>query len=157
VLANDRKKVDQRVIRSRSGHLIILDDTKGQEQIIIQDKTQKNSITINSKENTMSIRAKGDLSIEAGGRLTIKSKGDMSLDTQAKGALTTKADLALQATGKGSWSGAELALEGKAKSELKGAQVAIQAQAQAEISGNAAVTVKSSGMAQIQGSLVKIN
>jgi uncharacterized protein involved in type VI secretion and phage assembly len=157
ILSGDKKKVNQRVLRSRSGHLIILDDTDGEEQIIIRDKTQKNDIVINSKENTMTIKAEGDLTIEAGGKLTLKSKGDMSLQSQAKGNIKTQSDLALEATGNGKLSGAQLALESKGKSELKGTQVAIQAQAQAEISGNAQVSVKSSGMTQIQGSLVKIN
>ena len=42
VLASDKKKIDQRVLRSRSGHLLVFDDTEGEEQIILQDKTGKN-------------------------------------------------------------------------------------------------------------------
>ncbi|MCE1255249.1 MAG: VgrG-related protein, partial [Anaerolineae bacterium] len=64
-------KINQRVIKSRSGHTIILDDTMGKEQIIIQDKSTRNSIVIDSVKNAMTIKAQGDLSIEAGGRVTI--------------------------------------------------------------------------------------
>ncbi len=149
VLSSDKKYVNQRVLRSRSGHLIVLDDTEGEEQIIIQDKTGKNSIVINSKENSMQIRVDGDLTIEAGGKLVIKSGGDMSLESDAKGSIKTKSDLAVEATGNSKIAGAQLALEGKGKSELKGAQVSIN--------GSGQVEVKSSGMMQIQGSLVKIN
>ena len=149
VLADDKKKVNQRVLRSRSGHLIILDDTEGEEQIIIQDKTEKNSIVINSKDNAMTIKAEGDLTIEAGGKLVIKSKADMSFESQAKGSIKTQSDLALEAMGNSKLAGTQLALEGKAKSELKGAQVSIN--------GSGQVEVKSAGITQIQGSLVKIN
>ncbi len=149
VLSSDKKQVDQRVIRSRSGHLIVLDDTQGEEQIIIQDKTKKNAITINSKDNAMTIQAEGDLTIEAGGKLIIKSKGDMSLETQGKGNLKTQSDLAMEASGNGKLSGMQLALEGKSKSELKGAQVSVN--------GSGQVEVKSSGITQVQGSMVKIN
>jgi uncharacterized protein involved in type VI secretion and phage assembly len=41
ILSMRRCKVNQRIVRSRSGHTIILDDTSGKEQIIIQDKTAK--------------------------------------------------------------------------------------------------------------------
>ena len=157
VLASDKKKVNQRIIRSRSGHLIILDDTDGEEQIIIQDKTQKNSIVINSKENAMSIRAEGDLTIEAGGKLIVKSKGDMSLESQAKGNIKTQSDLVMEATGNSKLTGAQLALEGKGKSELKGAQVAVKGSGQTEVSASGQLALKSSGITQIQGSLVKIN
>ena len=53
IVAKDKKKVNQRVLCSRSGHKIILDDTDGKEQIIIQDKTEKNKIVIDSKKNSM--------------------------------------------------------------------------------------------------------
>ena len=49
VFDSNKKVVNERVIRSRSGHLIVLDDTQGEERIVIQDKTGKNSIIINSK------------------------------------------------------------------------------------------------------------
>ena len=149
VLASDKKVVDQRVIRSRSGHLIILDDTQGEEQIIIQDKTEKNTITINSKDNAMTIKAEGDLTIEAGGKLSITSKGDMSLQTQGKGNVNTQSDLALEAKGNSKLTGMQLALEGKSKSELKGAKVSVNGSAQTEVKGGA--------MVQVQGGVVKIN
>ena len=157
ILASDKKKVNQRIIRSRSGHLIILDDTEGKEQIIIQDKTQKNSIVINSKENAMSIHAEGDLTIEAGGKLIVKSQGDMSLESQAAGNIKTQSDLVMEATGNSKLTGAQLALEGKSKSELKGAQVAVKGSGQTEVSASGQLALKSSGITQIQGSLVKIN
>lgn len=92
-------KVNQRIIKSRSGHIIILDDEQGKEQIIIRDKTEKNEIVIDSKKNAMTVKADKDITIEAGGKITIKSSMD-DLTLEGKN-LTVKAqqNLDLQATG----------------------------------------------------------
>jgi uncharacterized protein involved in type VI secretion and phage assembly len=80
---NDDGQNNKRTLKSRSGHLITLDDTQGEEQIIIRDKTEKNEIVIASKDNTMTIRAAGDLTIEAKGKISLKSdSGDLSIEGQ---------------------------------------------------------------------------
>jgi uncharacterized protein involved in type VI secretion and phage assembly len=73
---NDDGKNNQRMIKSRSGHMIVLDDTEGKEQIIIQDKTGKNKIVINSKDNKMDIKVEKDLTIETKGKIILKSSND---------------------------------------------------------------------------------
>lgn len=67
-------KVNQRIIRSRSGHEIILDDSSGKERIIIRDKTRENQVVIDSAQNAMSIKARGRLSLEANGEISIKGR-----------------------------------------------------------------------------------
>ncbi len=143
-------KVNKRVIRSRSGHLIILDDTSGKENITIQDKTTKNSIVIDSKEKSMTIKAEGDLIFEAGGKFTVKSKGDVSFDSKAKTTITSQSEFSVDSKQKASLKAGpgELALQ-PSGSALKGVQV--------EVNGSAKTDVKSSGILTIQGSLVKIN
>jgi uncharacterized protein involved in type VI secretion and phage assembly len=73
---NDDGKNNQRMIKSRSGHMIVLDDTEGKEQIIIQDKTGRNKIVINSKDNKMDIKVEKDLTIETKGKIILKSSND---------------------------------------------------------------------------------
>ena len=73
---NDDGKNNQRMIKSRSGHQIILDDTEGEEKIIIEDKTGKNQILIDSKENNMNIKVEKDLTIETKGKIILKSSDD---------------------------------------------------------------------------------
>jgi len=137
VLASDKKKVDQRVIRSRSGHLIILDDTEGEEQIIIQDKTEKNSLVISSKENSLTIAIEGDISITAKGKLTVNSTGDTTFESKAGITLKATNDIMLEGmnvklkgkTGGAFEAGTELALKGNASAKLEnaaGAKVALQ-------------------------------
>jgi phage baseplate assembly protein V len=97
----DRAK---RQLKSRSGHVITLDDTKDAEQITIVDKSTKNKIVLDAKNNTITIECGGDLTIEAEGKLALKSKSkDVSIDGQ---------NITLTA-------GTKLAAEGK-QMELKG-------------------------------------
>lgn len=73
---NDDGKNNLRVIKSRSGHVIILDDTAGEENITIADKTGKNMIIISSKENMISIMADADITLEStNGKLKLSGKG----------------------------------------------------------------------------------
>lgn len=53
----------ERVIVSKSGHTIRLDDTPGQEKIEIIDKTEDNKITIDSVENKIKIEAKTEIEL----------------------------------------------------------------------------------------------
>lgn len=80
---NDDGKNNQRMIKSRSGHQIILDDTKDAEQIIIQDKTGKNKIVIDSKDNNMNIEVENELTITAKGKIILKSS-DNDIDIECK-------------------------------------------------------------------------
>lgn len=73
---NDDGKNNKKMIKSRSGHQIILDDTKDKEQVIIQDKTGKNQILIDSKENKMNIKVEKDFTIETKGKIILKSSND---------------------------------------------------------------------------------
>lgn len=81
--------VQQRLILSRTGHLIMLDDTEGGGGITIADR-QGNQIVLETGQNALTISAKGaitlssqaDLTIEAAGKLTIKGMG-VEVDGQA--------------------------------------------------------------------------
>ncbi|HPH97426.1 MAG TPA: VgrG-related protein [Anaerolineaceae bacterium] len=162
------KKINQRIICSRSGHLIILDDTADKEQIIVMDKSKKNSIVIDTKNNTitvksesviliesndtLSIKSKGDMVIDAGGKLTIKAANDMVIQS-AQGKISAKSmgDMALESsTGKGSFKGTSgMTIESTASTAVKGLSV--------EVNGSGTAALKSSGVTQIKGSLVQIN
>jgi uncharacterized protein involved in type VI secretion and phage assembly len=158
-------KINQRILRSRTGHLVILDDTQGAEQIIIKDKTANNFITIKSSDNSMEIKSAGDLTITAGGKLTMKSTGDMSMETQANGSIKTTQNLTMQASAQGSLKAtSSLTVESSAATTVKGATVEVNGtgsaalkSANVEVNGTAMTAVKSAAMVQVQGALVKIN
>ena len=121
--------------------MIVLDDTAGAEKIVLQDKTGKNSIEIDSVKNAITIKSAGDLTIDVTGKLILKSKQDFTVES------TTKADLKVGS--------AELTLE-MAGSALKGTKLDLQGQTQTAIQG-AQTSVKGSAMVEIQGGIVKIN
>lgn len=83
---NSDGKNNIRMIRSRSGHVITLDDSDGSEQIKIMDKTQKNMIIIDAKNNTISIKSDKDIELSApNGKVTIEA-----MDIETKSTASTK-------------------------------------------------------------------
>ena len=143
-------KVNQRVIRSRSGHLVILDDTEGSEKIIIQDKTTKNSLTFTSSSNALDILADGNINITAKGTMTLKSTGALSIESSAAGTIKATGALNVESSAKATFKGTGgLDLNTTAMLTMKGAS--------AELNSDAQTAVKSAGMVQVQGALVKIN
>jgi uncharacterized protein involved in type VI secretion and phage assembly len=83
---NSDGKNNIRVIHSRSGHLVRLDDTDGDEKIEIIDKTGSNKITIQSADNSMSLECAGNMSLKCDGKLTIDATAgiEMTSDTTIK-------------------------------------------------------------------------
>ncbi len=67
--------VNERIIQSRSGHVIILGDEQGKEMITIRDKTGKNEVIIDSAQNTMTVKCEKDITVEAKGKVNVKSAG----------------------------------------------------------------------------------
>jgi uncharacterized protein involved in type VI secretion and phage assembly len=90
-------KNDLRLVKSRSGHLIRLDDTDGAEKIEIIDKSGDNSLTIDTANNAITITSAADVTIDAPqGTLTLNAQTieiTSSADTEvsAGGTLTLKA------------------------------------------------------------------
>jgi len=73
---NSDGKNNKRMLKSRSGHTIVLDDTDGKEKIIIRDKNGKNELIMDAKEGTLSITSEKDLNIKANGKLNISAESD---------------------------------------------------------------------------------
>lgn len=91
-----------RVIKSRSGHIIRLNDKEGEGKIEIIDSSEKNLVSIDTKENkitissdqdidilapngkvlidadTFEIKSASDSKIESGGNLDMEASGDMN-------------------------------------------------------------------------------
>jgi uncharacterized protein involved in type VI secretion and phage assembly len=135
-------KVVERIIKSRSGHLVILDDTDGKEQMIIRDKTGKNEIVIDSVKNSMTIKVDGDFTVDAKGKITLNSLADMTLESKANGKIKTTGNLNAEATGNGTFkSTAQLNLEGIT----------------ATVKGSGQLSLQGGAMAELKAALVKIN
>lgn len=66
-----------RVIKSRSGHTITLDDSDGKEKITIVDGKKKSTIELDAANGAMSITVDGDMTIKTSGKLSLQSDGDV--------------------------------------------------------------------------------
>src|SRR5581483_9035851 len=82
-------KVDQRVIKTRAGHIITLDDTDGAGSISSVDYTGSNKVTIDSQRNAISLEASGDISISAKGKVSIEAQAGIDIKSPAA-AVTVK-------------------------------------------------------------------
>lgn len=98
-------KVNQRILKSRSGHTIVLDDTDGAEQIVVCDKTEKNRIVIDSAKNTLTIEVGEGITVQcAGGDLTfdgqnVTIKAAKAFNVEARGACTIESQQAFKLNG----------------------------------------------------------
>jgi uncharacterized protein involved in type VI secretion and phage assembly len=72
-----------RLIHSRSGHLIRLDDSNGDEKIEIIDKTGGNKITIKSSDNSMSLECTGKMTLHATAGMEITCDADIKIQANA--------------------------------------------------------------------------
>ncbi len=98
-LTNDDGKNNFRIIKSRSGHVLRLDDTDGQEKIEIVDKSENNKITIDTKEKKISITSDKDIEISApNGKVTIKAN-DFEVKSQASAKIEASSSMDLKASG----------------------------------------------------------
>lgn len=85
-----------RVIHSRSGHLIRLDDTDGNEKIELIDKTGNNSLTIESSSNNITITCNGTLKLQATqgieivSQASVKVTANTTIDVEATGETNVK-------------------------------------------------------------------
>jgi uncharacterized protein involved in type VI secretion and phage assembly len=64
-------RVMQRIVRSRTGHSIVFDDSDGNSSVTISD-SKGNKIVLDTAGNNLLIDAKGDLTIKAAGKIDIK-------------------------------------------------------------------------------------
>lgn len=96
---NENGKNNIKLLRSRSGHVIRIDDTEGKGKIEIIDRTNNNRIIIDTENNKISLISEKDIEISApNGKLTIAAKEiEVTSSTSAK--IETNAGMDLKASG----------------------------------------------------------
>jgi len=165
-----------KMIKSRSGHTITLDDTEGKEKVIIEDKSGKRNITFDVKKKEIDIT-----NDEADGKIIIKAKGDVQvssdkkIDIKAKSGITLKSDGDVSIEGKNVKlkssmglkleAGSSLNAKSSAGMDLKaGSTLNVKASAtgkvealKLDLKSSAATEVSSGGITTVKGSMVKVN
>jgi phage protein D/phage baseplate assembly protein gpV len=127
-------KVKKRIIKSRSGHVITLDDSDGEEKISIIDKTGKNSIEIDSKTNALTIKTEGKINIETKDDVKIKGK-NIAFEATANVDVNAKSNATVKAT----------------------SNINIEATAKATVKANAGIDINASGPTNIKGAIINLN
>ncbi len=131
-------KVTQRILQTTSGHQIILTDKAGEESIKIVDKTGKNSILIDSTQNSITVQAERDINVKCKGKMGFEAAQDITMESKTgkviiKGTggaeMTTPAQLKLAGTG-----GAEVS--STATMTVKGSIVQVQGSGPTMVKGN---------------------
>ena len=95
-----------RVIRSRSGHVIRLNDKDGEEKIEIIDKSEKNLISIDTKDNKITISSDRDIELSATNGKVIINAQDVEIKSSASTKIEASADMDLKASGNNNIKGA---------------------------------------------------
>jgi phage protein D/phage baseplate assembly protein gpV len=134
IILDDKQGEEQINVKSKSGHTVILDDKSGSEKITIRDKTGNNEMVIDSTANSMTIKVNGDFTVDAKGKITLQSAQDMTLDSKAKGNFSAMGPMNI---------------ESKAPTALKGVKL--------DINGNSMVSINGGPMVQVQGGIIKLN
>jgi uncharacterized protein involved in type VI secretion and phage assembly len=143
-------KVNERLIKTRAGHILSFDDTENAETISIIDKTGKNLIKITSSDNKILVQSEGDVVVQAKQKVQVTADGDATVDV--KGNATVKSSQNVEVTAQGhatvSASG-NATVSAQANLELKGAMVKVEAQG--------TMTIQAQGPLTLKGAIVNIN
>jgi phage baseplate assembly protein V len=101
---------NHRTIKSRSGHVVRLNDASGSETIEIIDKTGNNKFVINAADNSITIEATSDIRIKSTtGKLTMEAVG-IELKSQASVTVHAMQNMDLQAAAQVTVKGATIHL-----------------------------------------------
>lgn len=116
-------KVEQRLIYSRAGHQIILDDSEQSGGITVIDKNG-NKLEIKSQNNLLTITTKGDISISTDTNLSLKAGGNLALEATGNLSLKASSNLTAEAGAQVGIKGtAGMKVESSAVVEVKGAMI----------------------------------
>jgi len=92
-------KNNLRLIKSRSGRVIRLDDTDGSEKIEIVDKSGNNHLTFDTANNTITIASAKDITLDASQGTIKLTAQNISLSSTADTKVDAQSGLTLQASG----------------------------------------------------------
>jgi uncharacterized protein involved in type VI secretion and phage assembly len=97
---NGSGAVVQRVFKTRAGHTVIFDDSDDSPGIQIIDKTGNNKITIDSKDNKLTVEMQGDVKLTTQGKIEVEAQQDIKIT--ANGSLSLKANSGMDIEASGS-------------------------------------------------------
>lgn len=172
LIFNDEDNKENIEIHTKAGHKIFLDDTSDEEKIEILDKSRNNSILIDSPENSITISAQKKIDANSGNNSIVIDSDANSITMSGQKKIDIKSgnnSIIIDSDNN------SIAMSGQMKIEIKSGSnsitidsvansIAISSQLKLslkapniEIEAGGMMTIKSSGILTLQGSLVKIN
>lgn len=172
LIFNDEENKENVEIHTKTGHKIFLDDTSDKEKIEILDKSGNNSILIDSPGNSITISAQKKIDAKSGDNSIVIDSEANSITASGQKKIEIKSgnnSIIIDSDNN------SIAMSGQMKIELKSGSnsitidsaansIAISSQLQLsikapqiKIESDGMMTIKSSGILTLQGSLVKIN
>jgi len=161
-------KNDRRFWKSRSGHLLVFDDTDGSESVQIWDKDHnlafifdpnEQRILLSNTKGDIHIRTKKDLYIEAGQNIKVRAgmniegQSDMDTSHHAKMNISTDSDMDTTMTAEMNWkSEAKMNWDGKASMNAT-----LQASMNTTVKGGISTTVQGGASTTVKAAVVLIN
>ncbi len=148
IVISEESGKEKITVETKGGQKLLLDDEN--QKMALQDKDGKNAVTLDTKNGEMTFTAdkKAVFSIHGKAMLTLDGSGQkMELKTNA---IEIEAAQALQLKGQ------TLKAEGTS-TEIKGQSVKVESQAALSLKGTASLKAESSGIAEVKGTMVKIN
>ncbi|MBN2825409.1 MAG: hypothetical protein JXQ76_08805 [Campylobacterales bacterium] len=164
---NDNDKNDIRSITSRSGHKIILDDTKNTEVVTIIDKTKKMKLVFKVKDKAVELfneTAQGTMKIYSKGKMTIQSDDDIDIISKKNINIKATQDINVDANNINTKSKANTKIDAGAKADILSkapmkldskATMDLKASAPVKMEG-ATVGIKATGPAKLEGAIVEL-
>lgn len=166
--SKDLSKNDRRFWKSRSGHLMVFDDTDGKESVQLWDKAHVLSMVFDSKEKRIimanmegdiHIRSKENIWIEAGKDIKWRAGqnilGESVQNTEHKVGKDWLVDTKMNTTLK---TGQNFTIEAGMNIDFKAKMTTtIKGEVTAEYAGGTMATLKADGVTIVQGGVVKIN
>lgn len=156
------------VWRSRRGHLVLMDDTPGQESIRLLDRTRKLSVLLDSTTHTLHIcNERGDVNVEAAGTLRLAAEGNVHIQAGQALHLSSGADTVHQTGGDYRMTAAgdaQLHAAGVFEARSTGASLKCLAATRILVEGTSATvlgrsraTLEGNVLAEVTGGSVKLN
>jgi hypothetical protein len=114
----------------------------------MENSMPKAEIILEKDGSKIQINAEGDISVKTQGDLKLEGINVMIKATQK---------VTIEGGSEAKMTSAQTEVEGTASAKLKGAQVEVKGDGTATVDGGGMLELKASGVASLQGSLVKIN
>ncbi|PLS83071.1 MAG: hypothetical protein CYG59_02360 [Chloroflexi bacterium] len=120
VILDDTRGEEKVTVKTIKGHTITLDDTPGQEKISIVDYTQNLQIVMNSTDSSLQIKALGNLSIEAQGKVAISGLQGVDVSTPSQLTLSGTASAELSSAAQSTVRGGTVNVQGTGPTTITG-------------------------------------